>query len=290
MDPKRTVMSQGSQARTVGARLREAREKRGVSLRQIANTTRISVMSLEALERSDLSRLPGGIFTRAFIRTYAQEVGLDPDRIVQDFIAELPPESAAAAARPVAMEDGDALESDRKAVATAVKLVLVSLPIAAFVIYYGMQRARRPAVAPASTAAEPGDSATAIQPSIAPPAPGEAVSTVTPTPAALPATATAAATPAPAVAPQATGLSMEIAPRADCWVSVTVDGEQVFSVLMHGGERRQVSARDEISLNVGDAGAFAYTLNGKEGRPLGAPGEVVSKRITLAELKDYVAP
>ena len=105
-------MSQGSQARTVGARLREAREKRGVSLRQIANTTRISVMSLEALERSDLTRLPGGIFTRAFIRAYAQEVGLDPDRTIQDFIAELPPDSAAQTAHPAAMEDGSGF-SDR---------------------------------------------------------------------------------------------------------------------------------------------------------------------------------
>jgi len=75
-------MPQGPPARTVGARLRDAREKRGVSLRQIANSTRISVMSLEALERSDLSRLPGGIFTRSFIRAYAQEVGLDPDRTI----------------------------------------------------------------------------------------------------------------------------------------------------------------------------------------------------------------
>ena len=84
-------MSQGSQARTVGARLREAREKRGVSLAQIANATRISVMSLEALERSDLSRLPGGIFTRSFIRAYAEEVGLDPDQTIRDFIATLQP-------------------------------------------------------------------------------------------------------------------------------------------------------------------------------------------------------
>jgi len=250
-------------------------------------------MSLEALERSDLSRLPGGIFTRAFIRTYAQEVGLDPDRIVEDFIAELPPESAAAAARPVAMEDGDALESDRKAVTTAVKLVLVSLPIAAFLIYYGMQRGRRPPPAPASTAAEPVDSTPAAQaalPSIAMPAPVEAGPPVIPAPGPLSSPTPAAVAPASAPVPQPTGLSMEIAPKADCWVSVTVDGEQVFSALMHGGERRQVSAHDEISLNVGDAGAFAYTLNGKPGRPLGAPGEVVSKRITLADAKDYVTP
>ena len=83
---------------------------------------------------------------------------------------------------------------------------------------------------------------------------------------------------------------MQISPRAECWVSVTVDGEQVFSGLMRPGDTRQVTARDEISLNVGDAGAFAYTLNGKEGVPLGAPGEVVSRRITIADAKDYVNP
>src|SRR5882672_5478621 len=141
------MMPQGPPSRTVGARLREAREKRGVSLRQIANNTRISVMSLEALERSDLSRLPGGIFTRAFIRAYAQEVGLDSERMIQDFIAELPPESTVATAHTVAMEDGEKLESDRKAVATAMKLILVSVPIAGFVMYYGTHRAT-PAASP----------------------------------------------------------------------------------------------------------------------------------------------
>src|SRR4029453_2920669 len=133
-------MPQGSPARTVGPRLREAREKRGVSLRQIAVSTRISVMSLEALERSDFSRLRGGIFTRAFIRAYAQEVGLDPDRTIQDFIAELPPDAANATAHSSAVEDGEKLESDRKAVATALRLVLISLPIIVLVVYYGVHR------------------------------------------------------------------------------------------------------------------------------------------------------
>ena len=81
-------------------------------------------MSLEALERSDLSRLPGGIFTRAFIRAYAEEVGLDPDRTIQDFIAELPPDAATATAHSAAVEDGEKLESDRSAVATALRLVI----------------------------------------------------------------------------------------------------------------------------------------------------------------------
>ena len=65
-----------------GARLRDARERRGVSLRQIANATKISVAVLEALERNDISKLPGGIFGRAFVRSYAIEVGLDPEATI----------------------------------------------------------------------------------------------------------------------------------------------------------------------------------------------------------------
>src|SRR2546421_7746020 len=76
-----------------GQMLREARERRGVSLRQIANATKISVGVLEALERNDISKLPGGIFGRAFVRSYAIEVGLDPEATIQAFIAQFPNDS-----------------------------------------------------------------------------------------------------------------------------------------------------------------------------------------------------
>ena len=71
-----------------GRSLREARERRGISLRQIANATKIGMSALEALERNDISRLPGGIFSRAFVRSYALEVGLDPEATLQEFIAQ----------------------------------------------------------------------------------------------------------------------------------------------------------------------------------------------------------
>src|SRR5436190_14727922 len=74
----------------VGSKLRAARERRGLSLRQIAAQTKISVGVLEALERNDISRLPGGIFSRAFVRAYAVEVGLDPEKTVRDFLGEFP--------------------------------------------------------------------------------------------------------------------------------------------------------------------------------------------------------
>lgn len=266
-------MPQGSPARTVGARLREAREKRGVSLRQIATNTRISVMSLEALERTDLSRLPGGIFTRAFIRAYAEEVGLDPDRIVEDFIAELPPEAVTATAHHASFEDGEKLESDRKAVATALRLVLVSLPIIGLVIYYGMHKAP----AAGETGAPAANAGSGVPASD--------------TPAAAPATvAEVPGTAPPAASQQVPGLSMVISPRARCWVSVNADGVQVFSGMMNAGEKRAVNAKEQITLNVGDAAAFAYTVNGRAGRTLGVAGEVVSTRITRANLEEFLTP
>jgi hypothetical protein len=92
------------------------------------------------------------------------------------------------------------------------------------------------------------------------------------------------------IAPDPAGLTMEIAPRAACWVSVTADGELTFSGLMSAGEKRVIAAKEQILVNVGDAGAFAYSLNGRPGRPFGAPGQVVSRRITLTNVHDFATP
>src|SRR5712691_11492200 len=79
-----------------GQMLRETRERQGISLRQIANATKISVGVLEALERNDIAKLPGGIFGRAFVRNYAIEVGLDPEATIEDFITQFPNDSVTA--------------------------------------------------------------------------------------------------------------------------------------------------------------------------------------------------
>ena len=73
-----------------GGKLRQARERRGVSLRQVSSATKISVGVLEALERNDISRLPGGIFSRGLVRAYAEQIGADPESTVEDFIARFP--------------------------------------------------------------------------------------------------------------------------------------------------------------------------------------------------------
>src|SRR5215470_6410239 len=120
-----------------GGKLRDARERRGISLRQIANATKISITALEALERNDISRLPGGIFSRAFVRSYAVEVGLDPETMIQEFIAQFPNDSVIAG-HPTSdrVEDHQAVESERRTAGTFLWLALVSVPLAGAVVYF----------------------------------------------------------------------------------------------------------------------------------------------------------
>src|SRR5688572_33473874 len=75
---------------TFGARLRSQREQQQVELAAIAEETKINVALLEGLERDDLSRWPGGLFRRAYVRTYAQKIGLDPEKVVREFLAAHP--------------------------------------------------------------------------------------------------------------------------------------------------------------------------------------------------------
>jgi transcriptional regulator with XRE-family HTH domain len=73
-----------------GTRLRQQREQHQVSLEDISAKTKIKVALLEGLESDDLSRWPQGIFRRAYIRAYAQAIGLEPDTVVQQFLALYP--------------------------------------------------------------------------------------------------------------------------------------------------------------------------------------------------------
>lgn len=69
-----------------GETLKRERELRGVSLREIADSTKISARFLDAIEHDRLDVLPGGVFRRSFVREYARALGLDPERVVADFV------------------------------------------------------------------------------------------------------------------------------------------------------------------------------------------------------------
>lgn len=102
---------------TFGEKLRREREKRRITLQQLATRTKISANLLKSLEQGDCARWPGGIYSRAFVRAYAQAIGLDPEETVALF-AECYP---AFAAQPDPVEepqpDETALEKVRAVIA-----------------------------------------------------------------------------------------------------------------------------------------------------------------------------
>lgn len=93
-------------AAAFAARLKAARERRGITLHAIAEATKISPALLATLERGDISRWPGGIYRRAFFSAYVQAVGLPLEPAAAEFLRlfperETPTVSVAGAAPPV---------------------------------------------------------------------------------------------------------------------------------------------------------------------------------------------
>ena len=74
-------------AARAGADLREARERLGLSLQDIAFNLRIRLPHLEALEEGRISLLPGNAYALAFVRTYANALGLDAEEMVDAALA-----------------------------------------------------------------------------------------------------------------------------------------------------------------------------------------------------------
>jgi len=267
-----------------GSKLRDARERRGISLRHIANATKISMSALEALERNDIARLPGGIFSRAFVRSYALEVGLDPEVAIQEFIAQFPHDSVTAG-HPTTehVDDNEIHESNRRMASTFVRLIAASLPIAGVVIYFGAGN-RRSMDAPSEPAAVVAEAAPAPPVATAPPSaplPGGP-------PPAAPAPVVEAAPPLPPPA-GAGRLEVTLLATGACWVSAMVDGERVITREFQSGERQTLEVRRELVLTAGDAAALKVTLNGVDARPLGNPGRAVTVRLTPANFSTYLA-
>jgi cytoskeletal protein RodZ len=76
------------------------RRNRGISLAQIAESTKISVRSLEAIERGEFRKLPGGIYNTSYIRQYARAIDYDESAILAVYHREMtPPESQPEPAR-----------------------------------------------------------------------------------------------------------------------------------------------------------------------------------------------
>ena len=72
-------------AETLGEKLRQAREEREITIAEISEQTRISPLYLEAIESDDYTPLPGGIFNKGFVKSFAKYVGIDENEALQDY-------------------------------------------------------------------------------------------------------------------------------------------------------------------------------------------------------------
>ena len=247
----------------VSTRLRAAREQAGLTLEDISASTKIKLAQLQALERGEFERLPGEFFTRAFIKTYARELGLPANEVLHEYeegrAAERPadasrpaPEVATAPApKALAQPREPALTPQRAWPAVAfTALVLLGL----FLVNRQPQRA-----------AEPGAVSSTGAPEVA-------------------------AQPAPTSGPAQTvpdTLSMEIAPTAEIWINASADGTRAVYRLVKAGERLRLEARNDLTFRIGNAAAFEYTINGVPGRPLGRSGEVVEFQINRDNVRTF---
>jgi cytoskeletal protein RodZ len=295
-------MPQGPPDSDFGATLREAREQRGVSLREIAEATKISLPALQALERNDLARLPPGIFTRAFVRGYAREAGLDPEEAVRRFVAAFPDQapSAEEAAPRASSRAGLRVERESRA-ARMIGRVLTTIAAVGLIVAYlawsgRLASWRRGPVVSAPVASSPAATIPAVEPMeeavVVPPAdePGAMllVNGAKPT-AAGPAEGqpTDVAAGEPASLPEGS-LHLALTASGRCWVSLRSDGVHSFAGTMEAGDEREVDVHGRISLTVGDAGVFAYSINGMPARAIGGAGEVVTVVFTAQTYKSFL--
>jgi cytoskeleton protein RodZ len=235
-----------------GEELRRERLIREVSLEEISSATKISVRLLTALEKSDLSRLPAPVFTRGFIRSYSRHLGLDPDEMVNAYLADLAPDKS----RDGASKKGGLRSRFLRGRHAAASTIVVS--VAAVLLLLGL-------------IARPTRRASGTTPILARPSAPVSFKNVSVSPGPAPAIREEPA----AEAPKTAGVSMELEFEQDSWTEVSADGATIFSGLSRRGTRQRFEARDGFRLTLGNAGGVRVTVDGRPLEPLGGAGQVV---------------
>lgn len=161
-----TVQAGGDQKRmalSLGEKLRQAREERGISISEVAEQTRISPLYLKSIEKDDYKPLPGGIFNKGFVRSYARYIGFDEEEALRDYAemmssGEIGADSEPQVYHPEVLSDGPSLRSLMPLVIFgAVILILVVGGIALLVNYFSNRPAANSAAnsSPAANSAGP---------------------------------------------------------------------------------------------------------------------------------------
>jgi cytoskeletal protein RodZ len=224
-----------------GEWLRRQRELREISLRDIAERTKISLRYLEAMEADRFELLPAPIFAKGFLREYARYVGLSPDEVINHYLAVQQPEqeekedTLIRRSRPKPVDSGQ--PPVRRTWSYGLVLTLAGLILLALVALAAWLADKRREEPRAEQSAPP----------IAAPPPAPAVA--------------APALPPPAEEPRAP-LEVTLDFTKDCWVEAVIDGKNRFSELRVQGESLQLPAETSVVLTLGNAGAVEVQVNG----------------------------
>jgi len=234
-------------------RLRLAREAKGLSCRQLAEATKLSVRTIEALEGDRVSQLPQGIYRRAIVRAVAGEVGLNPDQLLRDFTAAHPDDMPLPVSATVILSP-----EPSRPLQNALAWAGALLPLLAGVAYFGWPAVRASEV-----------------PAMVEPVPQRAE--------VLPAGGFA-----PAAAPLPRPVVVTLTMSSRCQLRVVADGRDVLARMVEQGETLRLELGDELWLLGDNASAVQFSVNGQAGRQLGAPGDVLSVRIGRDDYEDLL--
>lgn len=262
-----------SSLREIGQTLREAREREGKTLEQMAADTHIHLRHLQALEEGDETALPEPFYIKFFIRKYASILKLNGDELATTYWDTRPltplPEPTPERGMPDWLLPG---------MASLLVLVLFG------VIWYLVVTHRHPAKLAASAPATYPPIAMAAGPMASPSAQVTArLGTKSKPKAAVKPSGKTRPTPTStnsvAIAAPPGSLALTVEATADSWVQLTVDGHPAYADVLRAGQSRSVQGH-QVEAVVGNAGSTRILVNGKDQGTLGKTHEVVDKVFT----------
>jgi cytoskeleton protein RodZ len=253
----------GARLGTFGQALRDAREDLGVSLAEAERETRINRRYLEALETEDDSAMPAAVYTRGFIRTYSQYLGLNPEAMLDLYGPQQAIEDNVEI-RPIPAE-----VNGLRAIPFRPAVVLVGLIVTSLLVVYlwgqytsFLETVDRIETAPTSRA---------------PTVPVTAGRTPSPSPATgstIPSLAGPSPSPATPVVPEK-GLVVDARVVDRTWMEVWVDGRSVMAETVQIGFTRSFTAEQQVRMRVGNAAGVQVVVNGTTQGLLGSRGQAV---------------
>jgi cytoskeleton protein RodZ len=276
-----------AQLESFGTRLKREREKRKITLDDISVATKIAPRFLVALESDQFDQLPGGIFNKGFVRSYARHLELDENQTIADFVAASAPvvPEAPVEETPVLAALADHVPQSRikaKSANDGLPWGMFALLLLAFAFGFSLwgfhsreKSSRRIVVASTPvTATSPVPAPPATEPEAATPSAPETANATSPaaeTPATDLAAAPAATTPpAPAgtVPPDTADNSGEfqvlVKARENSWVAITADGKKIVQDTLAAPAEKSVAARNQVVIKTGSVGALDISFNGKK--------------------------